>query len=169
MSFTPVSAASKSQYFLSFLYSADSRTFGYISAANTGRESKEDIYSNLNTNKAMFKLTVNEWGVVKAENDMIADTEYLSYHPYSFPEFNDVDGSSQDYSMSLSVGGSLTKSLNNAMAFVLKPVSTAGRKEMKMEQPTTVFALAVALSNAGYDIISSNRTTFKSFEYGKLK
>ena len=97
------------------------------------------------------------------------DNEYLTYHPYSFPEFNDVDGSSQDYSMSLSVGGSLTKSLNNAMAFVLKPVSTAGRKEMKMEQPTTVFALAVSLSNAGYDVISSNRTTYKSFEYGKLK
>jgi len=163
-----VAAASKNQYFLSFLYSADTRTFGYIAVANGGRESKENSYSRLDSKKPIFNLSLSRSGEISVEGEML-EGNYLEYYPYSFPEFNDVEGTTTDYSLALSVGSDLTKSLNNAVSFILKPVSTAGRKDLGLELSSNVYSLAVALSNSGYDSIANNRTTFKKFEYaGKL-
>ena len=64
--------------------------------------------------------------------------DYLQYHPFTFPEFNDVEGTQSDYAMAMEVGNTLSKSLNNAIAYILKPVSTAGRKELAVDQNTTI-------------------------------
>lgn len=96
--------------------------------------------------------------------------EYLTHYPYTFPEFTDTEGTQSDYAMASTVGTNLTKSLNSALAFILKPVTAAGRKDIGVDVHTGMWSLAATLSNAGYDVISNNNQTFKAFSFGeKLK
>ncbi len=129
----------------------------------------EDKYSFLDSTDALLFLSIDGSGAISVPGEMKAGT-YLEKHPYTFPEFYDVDGTQADYAMGLNTGNALTKSLNNAISFVLKPVTAAGRKELGVELPATVFGLATAISNSGYDVLYNNINVFKSYTYGgKLK
>lgn len=135
----PVYAATKAEYFLTFLYSMETKTFGSAVIANTSRESLESSYSKLDSTKSIFLLESRIKGLwTPSDRNMLLMGSYLKYHPFTFPEFNDVEGTQSDYAMAMEVGNALTKSLNNAMAYIIKPVSTAGRKELQLDQNTTV-------------------------------
>lgn len=129
----------------------------------------ENEYSFLDSTDALLFLSIDGSGGISVPGEMKTGS-YLEKHPYTFPEFHDVDGTQADYAMGLNTGNALTKSLNNAISFVLKPVTAAGRKELGTELPATVFGLATAISNSGYDVLYNNINIFKSYTYaGKLK
>jgi len=106
-------------------------------------------------------------GMLTPDNLSDFTTVSLSSHPYSFPEFQDVDGSTQDYSMASSVGAALTESLNTAINMVLKPVSTEGRKTLNLTDTGSFFKIAVAVSNSAYNALASGAST--SSKVGELE
>lgn len=54
---TPVAAVTKAEYFLSFLYSVDTKTFGSIVVTGTGRDSMENTYSELDSTDSLLFIT----------------------------------------------------------------------------------------------------------------
>lgn len=157
----PVAAATRTEYFLSFLYSVDSKTFGYVLVPNSGRDRLENKYSDLDTTDSFFRIIdAGSFGQFNV-NQKMRTGEYLKSYPYTFPEFSNVPGTHSDYAMASEVGLNLTKSLNNAVSFILKPVSGAGRKDIGLENHSGVWALATAVSNSGYNVIFTNNQTFQ--------
>jgi hypothetical protein len=172
---SPVYAYGKNQYFLSFLYNTENRTFSSLTTQDKGFYKTEESYSRLSTNDSLLKLTTATKTMftgfeLSVEGKMISLGSFLSEHPYTFSEMADLDGTANDYSQANSVGAKLTSSFNSAISFILKPVSTAGRKVLDLETATSYFKMAMAVSNSGFDVISSNTTSFKEYTYmEKLK
>lgn len=158
----PVSAATKSDYFLSFLYNAETQTFGSIVVANPGRDRLENEYSDLDTTAPLITLSSNGSGLFKPSEANMRKGDYLSSYPFSFPEDNEgVKGTQADYTQAVNVGNNLTNSLNNAIKFILKPVSTSGRKDLRLNEYKIYLNLAMTISNSGYAVIANNNTSFQ--------
>lgn len=171
MSVSPVAANGRNQYYLSFLYNPDSKTFGSFVAQNSGVSKMENVYSMLNTNKSSFQLNYASSGPanVRVEGLMKSSPhEFLTYYPFTFPEFTDVDGSSADYAMAAGVGSGLTRAFNTAIAHILKPVSVAGRKELGIDDAPNFFRLSAAIANSGHAAINGGDPN-KIYSYGKLQ
>lgn len=57
-----MAASGKNQYYLSFLYNPDSKSFGALVAQNGGRARMEESFSSLDTNDSLIKLSVSSTG-----------------------------------------------------------------------------------------------------------
>ncbi|MHC1734523.1 MAG: hypothetical protein AB9921_02490 [Erysipelotrichaceae bacterium] len=166
-------ANGRNQYFLSFLFSPETKSFGSITVQNTGMSKKEDVYSQLNTSASMFMLTVKNDGLnivvdgAMLLGDGISTYSSLSHRPYTFPEYGDVDGRTVDFTMANKVGSDLGSALNLAVKTILKPVSTDGFKELNIDDAGNYFKLVSAISNCGYQTVKNQST--QNCNYGELE
>jgi hypothetical protein len=157
---TPVHALGRNQHFLTFFYSQHNQSFTAMTTQNSGQFRTESMYSNLNTRNPGFILNSK----LEVDGMMAENSYHKTMYPYTFPEFEDVDGAEDDKGHASSIGQVLINNLNNTIKHVLKPVSTAGREELEINLGVYFLRMAAAISNSAFQAIESNSEIKANYE-----